>query len=118
MQARSMMMMHSNTGSAPDLLPQQQQQQQNHQQSEQSYARSNMLPFTCGSFSAAPLCSMVDVPVSLPMVSPLDTDPAGRLLFGDGTFVDGGFVLDDIDVGALEREVLQEDWSWLSEEAL
>jgi hypothetical protein len=114
-------LMHPSAGSTPVLLPQQQQQQQQnqHQQAEQSYARSNLsLPFTCGSFSAPPLCTMVDVPVSLPMISPLDTDPCGRLLFGDGTYVDGGFALDDIDVGALEREVLQEDWAWLSEEAL
>ncbi|KAB8263195.1 copper fist DNA binding domain-containing protein [Aspergillus pseudonomiae] len=111
-------------GSSPVVsAPQQQQQQllQQPLQSElhQSFARSSMaLPFTGGEFVAPALCSMGDVPVSLSMVSPLDADPTGRLLFGEAEFGDGGFSLEDLDVGALEREVLQEDWSWLSENAL
>ncbi|KAE8399627.1 hypothetical protein BDV37DRAFT_275085 [Aspergillus pseudonomiae] len=111
-------------GSSPVVsAPQQQQQQllQQPLQSElhQSFARSSMaLPFTGGEFVAPALCSMGDVPVSLSMVSPLDADPTGRLLFGEAEFGNGGFSLEDLDVGALEREVLQEDWSWLSENAL
>ncbi|KAE8379802.1 copper fist DNA binding domain-containing protein [Aspergillus bertholletiae] len=122
-------------GSSPlvSAPPQSQQQQQQQSQSQlqsqsqqflpehhQSFVRSSMaLPFTGGEFVAPALCSMVDVPVSLSMISPLDADPTGPpLLFGDGTFGGGGFSLEDLDVSALEREVLQEDWSWLSEDAL
>ncbi|KAE8136537.1 copper fist DNA binding domain-containing protein [Aspergillus pseudotamarii] len=113
------------TGSSPVVSAPSQQQQSQHQQQpfhlEQhpSFARSSMaLPFTGGEFVTPALCSMGDVPVSLSMISPLDADPTGRLLFGEGPFGDGGFSLEDLDVGALEREVLQEDWSWLSEDAL
>ncbi|KAE8164765.1 hypothetical protein BDV40DRAFT_102005 [Aspergillus tamarii] len=105
--------------SAPSQQQQSQQQQQFHPEQHQSFARSSMaLPFTGGEFVSPALCSMGDVPVSLSMISPLDVDPTGRLLFGEGPFGDGGFSLEGLDVGALEREVLQEDWSWLSEDAL
>ncbi|KNG82851.1 hypothetical protein ANOM_008633 [Aspergillus nomiae NRRL 13137] len=98
-------------GSSPVVsAPQQQQQQQQllvqpfQPELHQSFARSSMtLPFTGGEFVAP---------------APLDADPTGRLLFGEAEFGDGGFSLEDLDVGALEREVLQEDWSWLSENAL
>ncbi|OGM47268.1 hypothetical protein ABOM_003864 [Aspergillus bombycis] len=110
-------------GSSPVVSAPQQQQLQLQQpfqpELHQSFTRSSMaLPFTDGEFVAPALCSMGDMPVSLSMVSPLDADPTGRLLFGEAGFGDGGFSLEDLDVGALEREVLQEDWSWLSENAL
>ncbi|KOC18295.1 hypothetical protein AFLA70_450g000850 [Aspergillus flavus AF70] len=105
--------------SAPPQQQSPQQQQPQPQFQPEPFARSSMaLPFTGGEFVTPALCSMGDVPVSLSMVSPLDADPTGRLLFGEGAFGDGGFSLEDLDVGALEGEVLQEDWSWLSEDAL
>ncbi|KAE8353213.1 hypothetical protein BDV28DRAFT_157201 [Aspergillus coremiiformis] len=111
-QARTVMMLQPN---AREPVVSQQQLFQ----PEQSFVRENVsLPFTCGSFAAPALCTMVDVPGSMPMVSALESDPSARLFFGDATFVDGGFALEDLDVGALETGVLQEDWSWLSEDAL
>ncbi|KAE8325923.1 hypothetical protein BDV39DRAFT_96768 [Aspergillus sergii] len=107
------------SGPVVSAPPQQQSQQQQQQFQPESFARSSMaLPFTGAEFVTPALCSMGDVPVSLSMVSPLDADPTGRLLFGEGAFGDGGFSLEDLDVGALEGGVLQEDWSWLSEDAL
>ncbi|KAF7616857.1 copper fist DNA binding domain-containing protein [Aspergillus flavus] len=108
------------SGPVVSAPPQQQSpQQQQPQFQPEPFARSSMaLPFTGGEFVTPALCSMGDVPVSLSMVSPLDADPTGRLLFGEGAFGDGGFSLEDLDVGALEGGVLQEDWSWLSEDAL
>ncbi|KAE8386663.1 copper fist DNA binding domain-containing protein [Aspergillus alliaceus] len=107
--------------STPGMLPQQRQQPREFVLGSsgcEQQAAFGGLPFTCASFGGPALCSMVDIPGSMAMVSPLEADPTGRLLFGDGGFVDGGFTLEDLDVGALEREVMQEDWSWLSEEAL
>ncbi|PTU19888.1 hypothetical protein P175DRAFT_0502063 [Aspergillus ochraceoroseus IBT 24754] len=65
--------------------------------------------------SPPPLCCLSDIPVSMSMVSPFDT-------FGDHSLVDGGTVafpsLEDIDLNSFHGDILQEDWSWLSEDHL
>ncbi|KAL4782172.1 copper fist DNA binding domain-containing protein [Aspergillus varians] len=93
----------------------QQQYVPQYQSTPAQYGGLSPLGMPLGSFSP-PMCSMSDITGSMSMVSPLDYP------YGDPSFLDGSGgaaafpSLEDFGLGGLQDDMMQEDWTWFSDE--